>query len=271
MDDARGQNSRHNIVRGTSTDQSDLVTLQDKHRLIQEARSRLPHAIHPKTMLHPKHQKLLQDKIETWFYLPVGATSEEGHLVDDDEVVPVKEPPLTCPNKATLARFKKASLDYLKEMAGLVKMHSLRREQKGMQVGTSTATKTTTTTNRQHGENGFFRSAASRDNLLLSRDYHKDEEEHDLAHIQRAHDAEFDSYVAKKKFCQLDVDRLMEDETFVEFVFVATSKENGWGGALPMYAPTSNPSDKRFEEGKKRKRKRKGKEMKPKEVYKERR
>jgi len=171
---------------------------------------------------------------------------------DDPPRVPVREVPLACPSEATLARFKKASLDHLSELAGLVKLHSLRRERKGRHaVDKTTSTSTSNNNksdhhhqnkNKNHNKNddGLFRSAAPRDHLLLSRDYHTGEDhdhardDHDLpAHIRNAHDAAFDASVAQRKFCQLALDVLMDDASFVEFVFVAASRHHGWGVPPP--------------------------------------
>jgi len=106
-DEARGQNSTHNIVKRTRkgtiakgegtiakgtrkrTRTLPLLSLQDKHRLLQEARARLPpHVLHPETTLRIQHQDYLHDRIERWFYLPVGA--EGGVDVDVDVDVDVQ-------------------------------------------------------------------------------------------------------------------------------------------------------------------------------------
>ncbi|VEU40674.1 unnamed protein product [Pseudo-nitzschia multistriata] len=212
IEDAADTNSTHNIVKRTRQGTKNLMTNQDKHRILEAARRRIPERVDPKQKIKRSVQNNIYRRIEDYFYQDNGIINNDRNdndLLTNNALGPLtKEVPMVCLDEPNLAKLKKISLDYLREMSSLVKMHSLRRRK---QAGKQTSSR------RKKGD--LFPSVDDRDALLLSRDYHEDDPDPDFSQVQAAHDAEFDKYVAKKKFCNLDLDKLLADGSFFDFVF----------------------------------------------------
>jgi len=254
QEDAASNHSKHGkLVRVGNDKGQQMVTAQDTARILQEARLRVPHLLddavanaiakNAKANTISVNQQLTI-RIERWFNTTTTTTTTNTKK----RVVPK-----TCPSEQTLVEFRKRSLDFLGRMVGLVRKQSLSRRQR--------KTKQQQRRQRQPGEfddnddddDGFddlFRSSSSsaigKDQLLLSRQYHDNnfhENENDKdrllpPHIVAAHDASFDEYVAKGKFCQIDLDKLFEDgegdgDGFVRYVFAPRTLSNAKSRSRP--------------------------------------
>mmetsp|Transcript_4247 Transcript_4247/g.9575 ORF Transcript_4247/g.9575 Transcript_4247/m.9575 type:complete len:207 (+) Transcript_4247:3-623(+) len=119
-----------------------------------------------------------------------------------------------CLSEERLEQLKSASRSFLVQQLLLVRRHnSHRREQKPVLSSL--------------GLSSVFRSTRPTDHLVLG----SQQEEHGTritnrssgapweASIKANHDALFDKHAASGIFCEIDVDRLFENESFLKFVF----------------------------------------------------
>jgi hypothetical protein len=102
-------------------------------------------------------------------------------------------------------RLKTASWNALLQMALLTKSHRLSRKQRRDEDYCAS----------------LFRSVNPTNHLLLTSACQSEDENEDnswMAPTKAAHDAAFDSYVAKEKYCQIDLDKVFADQDFVRLL-----------------------------------------------------
>lgn len=221
--DASSNRSQYNIV-SRSRGRKELVTEQDKYRIIHEAYRRFE---------FPEEKKgKWFAAIENWFVSPGGGNNPSSPSLPSKEVIV----PKICPNETTLLLLREQSLDTLWKMASLVRKDSLSRQQSSSE-GSISSNNNIWSGNNQNDYEDLWQSSAPRDHLLLSRRYNLGMNGEDFSSltssslptstlsspwwelIRAAHDASFEKHVAKEKFCHVDVDELLDNDDFVRHVF----------------------------------------------------
>jgi hypothetical protein len=106
----------------------------------------------------------------------------------------------TCIDADVAERLKIASWNALLQMVLLSESHKSSRKHRDETYYSS-----------------LFQSVTPTKDLLLSSQYPGDEHSHswDMAHTKAAHDAAFGSYLAKAKYCQINLDKLFARKDFV--------------------------------------------------------
>eukprot|EP00536_Pseudo-nitzschia_multiseries_P017922 jgi/Psemu1/53169/gm1.53169_g len=234
---------RHNTVkRSRNNSLSGVPSSQDMSRVLWHLRWKLTDLFDPTVRVTLPQFSSLVLAIDKWF--EGAGNGGEGNGEGNGEP---REVPKICLEGENLERLKKLSLDYLAEMYRLVRKHSLRRRKIQQQQQQQLENNNGNNNNNngigssiyEYGYHGrsLFRSSHSRDHLLLSRDYdgtelpvvsfaNNNNNNSGQAggslplpeHIIAAHNAEFDRYVAKGKYCQLDLEPLLSDPVFVDYV-----------------------------------------------------
>merc|ERR1712194_770631 len=114
-----------------------------------------------------------------------------------------------CLGSEYTLRFKAASWNSLLQMVLISRSHAVSRKQKDDSYYSSL----------------FQSSMPNTKHLLLSSQFDADDADDDswIAPTKAAHDDAFDEYVADEHFCELDIEKLFQNEEFVNF-FTATGR-----------------------------------------------
>lgn len=180
-------NSDKNKLQMRTSATKDFVSMPDIHRINTRARS-MP-ALNS-TMLYNEQRKL-RDRIHLWF-------SNAGLKGSTD--TPKSRELTKCMGEESIRRLKAVSWNFLLQLVLLSK-----------------------TTKTRHD---MYPSSAPKDHLLLSpRQNDGDDDDGSwLLPTKIEHDESFDR-IEKGKFCELDIDKLFDNQSFVEFVFSTDNKQ----------------------------------------------
>eukprot|EP00536_Pseudo-nitzschia_multiseries_P009526 jgi/Psemu1/23436/gm1.23436_g len=244
---ADGKRRHNTVMRSRNNSLSVGPSAQDMSRVLWHLRWKLTDLFDPTVPVSRPQFSSLVLAIDKWF---------EGAGNGGEGNGEPREVPKICLEGENLERLKKVSLDYLAEMYRLVRKHSLRRrkiqkhslrrrkiqqqQQQQLENNNGNNNSSIGSSIYEYGYHGrsLFRSSHSRDHLLLSHDYdgtelpvvsfanNNNNNNSGQAggglplpeHIIAAHNAEFDRYVAKGKYCQLDLEPLLSDPVFVDYV-----------------------------------------------------
>lgn len=179
----------HEAIEMRSSDTKHFATIPDKNRINQHARQ-IP--AYNQTFLYEGEGKIkVNQRMNTWF-------RKNRRRVG----------PLTvCISEASRDRLKRASWGFLRQMILLSRSHAASRKK---------------TDDRYY--RSLFRSSKPTDHLLLSSQvFFGDGEDYEddswMGPAKAAHDRSFDAFLEKGKLCQVNVEKLFENEDFVETVF----------------------------------------------------
>ena len=210
----RHLNERNKNPQKRSSHTTKFTSIQDKLRINQRARL-IPELNSAALLYDLKGQKGVYKRIDDWFHTKNNhrrQAAESSASVDNDndndndkqQNYSLKK----CLSSESMLKLKVASWNFLLQLVLLARVHSSSRQKRG----------------RAQYFSSLFQSSTPTNHLLLSHQYHVENDNNDndeswIIPTKAAHDESFDEYISTGKFCELDIEKMFEDEEFVRFVF----------------------------------------------------